>query len=130
MRIAVPTNDGITVSPHFGRSAGFLVFEIEERRIKSREMRTNQTQHSHAQGACGDHSGGSEVQSHAGILSALAGCDVVICSGMGRRAAEALKAGGITEVVFTAPGPAEETVVTYLAGNLSVSDQHFCQCSH
>lgn len=40
MRIAVPTNDGITVSPHFGRSAGFLVFEIEERRIKSREMRT------------------------------------------------------------------------------------------
>lgn len=130
MRIAVPTNDGNTISPHFGRSAGFLVFEIEDQRIKSREMRTNQSQHSHAQGACGDHPGPSEAHSHAGILGVLAGCDVVICSGMGKGAADALRSGGITEVRFTEPGPAEEKVIAFLAGNLPAADQHFCQCSH
>jgi hypothetical protein len=67
-------------------------------------MRTNQSQHSHAQGACGDHPGPSEAHSHAGILGVLAGCDVVICSGMGKGAADALRSGGITEVRFTASG--------------------------
>ena len=29
MKIAVPTNDGVTMSHHFGRSAAFLVFDVE-----------------------------------------------------------------------------------------------------
>ena len=130
MRIALPTNDGESVSPHFGRSAGFLVFEVEEGQVKSREMRPNQMQHSHDQGACGSHSAGQEPHSHAGILSALAGCDVVICAGMGWRAAEALKSGGIGEIAITTPRPAEEAVAAYLAGTLDLADQGFCRCSH
>ena len=50
MRIAVPTNDGASISEHFGRSASFLIFEIENGQIKSRELRTNGAKHSHAQG--------------------------------------------------------------------------------
>jgi len=130
MKIAVPTNDGTSVSPHFGRSAGFLVFDIEDGRIRGREMRSNPVQHSHAQGTCDHGSNGSESHNHAGILSALAGCDVVICAGMGWRAAEALKSGGITGVVFAAPGPAEEVVTAFLAGKLAETDQTFCRCSH
>ena len=130
MRIAVPTNDGTTLSPHFGRSAGFLVFEITDGRIESREMRTNQQPHEHAQGACGGHTGGGEAHNHGSILAALAGCDVVICAEMGARAAEALRSGGITKVVFTEPGPAEETVTAFVAGKLIAADQSFCQCSH
>lgn len=130
MRIAVPTNDGTTISPHFGRSAGFLVFEVGERRIQSREIRKNQFQHSHAQGTCGESSGGSEPHNHAGILSTLTGCDVVICAGMGARAADALKSVGITDVVFALPGLAEDTVIAYLNGSLTVTPPRFCQCSH
>ncbi|MBZ5584551.1 MAG: iron-molybdenum cofactor biosynthesis protein [Acidobacteriia bacterium] len=130
MRIAVPTDDGTSVSPHFGRSAGFLVFEVEEGRIKGREMRSNQMRHSHEQGACSHESGGSEPPSHAGIVAALAGCHVVICAGMGWRAAEALKSAGIAEIRFATPGPAEETVAAFLAGDLPAADQRFCRCSH
>ncbi len=130
MRIAVPTNDGISISAHFGRSEGFLVFEIEDGRIRGREMRSNTMQHSHEQGACDHGSGGSEPHSHASILSALSGCDVVICAGMGWRAAEALKSGGIAEVVFAAPGLAEETVTAFLAGTLTAQEQSYCRCSH
>ena len=39
MRIAVPTNDGTSISEHFGRSAAFLIFETENGKIKSRSQR-------------------------------------------------------------------------------------------
>lgn len=130
MRIAVPTNDGKSISEHFGRSAAFLIFETENGQIKSREMKTNGAQHSHAEGNCAHHSAGSESHSHAGILTALDGCQVVICAGMGSRAVEALKAGGVSQIVVTAPGSAEETVTTFLAGKLTTETSNFCRCRH
>ena len=39
MRIAIPTNDGASISEHFGRSAAFLIFEIENGQIKRRDSR-------------------------------------------------------------------------------------------
>jgi predicted Fe-Mo cluster-binding NifX family protein len=130
VRIAVPTNNGTSISEHFGRCAAFLIFEIEDNRIQARERRTNGMQHSHGQGNCGHGSAGSEAPSHRAILSALAGCDVVICAGMGWRAAEALKSGGITEVVVTEPGPAEEAVGAYLTGSLTTRPEALCRCLH
>ena len=130
MRIAIPTNDGTSISEHFGRSAAFLIFEAENGQIKSREMKTNGAQHSHAQGNCTGGSAGSAQHSHQGILSALDGCEIVICAGMGQRAAEALKAGGVTQIVVTAVGPAEEAVSTYLAGKLIPQTESFCRCHH
>ena len=59
MRIVVPTNDGTSISEHFGRSAAFLIFEAENGQIKSREMKTNGAQHSHTQGNCTAGSAGS-----------------------------------------------------------------------
>ncbi|MCL5744849.1 MAG: NifB/NifX family molybdenum-iron cluster-binding protein, partial [Acidobacteria bacterium] len=96
MRIAVPTNDGKSISEHFGKSAGFLVFEVENDQVKNREMRTNEMQHSHEQGACHHAARPGGPHSHASLVSTLAGCEVVLCAGMGQRAADALKSSGIT----------------------------------
>jgi predicted Fe-Mo cluster-binding NifX family protein len=52
----------------------------------------------------------------------------VICAGMGSRAAEALKANGVAQIVVTAPGPAEETVSAFLAGKLTRKTDSFCAC--
>ena len=128
MRIAVPTNDGTSISEHFGRSAAFLVYETENGQIKSRAMKTNGAHH--AQGACGQHSTESQPHSHSGIVAALKGCEVVICAGMGSRAAEALKANGLTQIVVTTPGPAEEVVSAFLAGKLTSHAGSFCACRH
>jgi predicted Fe-Mo cluster-binding NifX family protein len=130
MRIAIPTNDGTSISEHFGRSAAFLIFETEEGKIKSHEMKTNGQQHSHAQGGCDHGSTESSQHSHQGILSALDGCAIVICAGMGQRAAEALKGGGVTQIVVTTVGSAEEAVGTFLAGKLTSSTKSFCHCKH
>jgi predicted Fe-Mo cluster-binding NifX family protein len=49
---------------------------------------------------------------------------------MGSPAAEALKAGGVTEIVVTTAGPAEEIVSAFLAGKLTRKAERFCACRH
>lgn len=130
MKIAIPTNDGTTISGHFGRSAAFLIFEVEDGTVTSRELRPNGQQHEHTQGSCGNHSHTHAEHSHAGILSALEGCQLVLCAGMGRRAADDLKAAGMT-VLFTNSGqPAEALVGQYVRGELATTRHGACQCSH
>ena len=129
MRIAVPTNDGTLISEHFGRSAGFLIFETENGKIKNRRLKSNVGKHSHARGEHKDPSTGVHSHDHAGILTTLEGCETVICAGMGHGAAEALKGRGM-QIVFAAPGPADETVAAYLGGKLSAKEAGFCRCGH
>jgi predicted Fe-Mo cluster-binding NifX family protein len=128
MKIAVPTDDGVTLCAHFGRSSAFLIFELENGQITKRETRRNGGCHTEGQGEC--QHGGGEDHSHGGIVTTLAGCDVVLCGGMGRRAADALKAGGISAVPVSASGSAEELVAAYAAGSLITSADSFCRCSH
>jgi predicted Fe-Mo cluster-binding NifX family protein len=129
MRIAVPTNDGTSISDHFGRSAAFLIFETENGQIKSRRLKSNVGKHSHPRGEHKDPSTNTHPHDHAGILTTLEGCELVICIGMGHRAAEALKGRGM-QIVFAAPGPADETVAAYLSGNLSAKEAGFCRCEN
>jgi len=130
MKIAVPTNDGTTVSRHFGRSAAFQVFEVQNGKITGREMRRNDAQHKHEQGDCGHHHQDSGPHSHAGIVSILAGCEIVICGGMGWRAAEALQSAGIVPVVGPVEGSAEGAVMAYLNGELAADPDAICRCGH
>ncbi len=39
MKIAFPTNDGVTIASHFRRSCEFKIFDIEGRRILKTELR-------------------------------------------------------------------------------------------
>ncbi len=129
MKIAVPTNDGFSMAEHFGRSSAFLVFDVEDGEISGCESRVNTGCHSHAEGSCniGDP---SAPDHHAAMAESLKGCDTVLCLGMGRGAADALKAGGISPIAVAAVGPAEAIVSFYLAGKLKPETAEFCHCSH
>ncbi len=126
MKIAVPTNDGATLSQHFGRSAAFLMFEVEDGRITSQELRANPPHPSGEGGASGHEGGGHH---HNAMVAVLAGCDTVLCGGMGWRAAEALKAAGISAVSVAASGPAAEIVAAYVAGALVPASESLCRCN-
>ena len=130
MKIAVAALDGRTVSPHFGRSACFIVFEEKEGKIVSREVRDN-TYTPHAKGECsGEHAAGSQHEpshGHAGILAALHDCEAVICRGMGWRAAEDLGGQGIKALVTDAEGTPDELVKAFLSGSLATGPG-FCRC--
>jgi predicted Fe-Mo cluster-binding NifX family protein len=129
MKIAVPTNDGVTMSHHFGRSEAFLVFDIMDNSIKNRETRSNAGRCSHGPQQAHGEECQSGAHSHAGVGSVLTDCELVICTGIGDGAAQALQARGI-KVMLTGSGagPAEEAVRAYLAGTLVETFASSCGC--
>lgn len=135
MKIAVATADGVSISQHFGQSTGFIVFEVEGKGVKHRESRTNE-QTPHAQGICqhghdqpqGQH--GQGAHNHAGILTMIGDCEVVLCGGMGGGAAQALRQAGIRPVILPMAGSADDVVSQYLNGTVREVESGFCQCQH
>ena len=67
------------------------------------------------------------AHSHADIVEALRGCDVLLCQGMGWRAAEELQRSGIEPIVFSGEMTPEEAVAGYLSGSLKATGT-FCRC--
>ncbi len=130
MRVAVATDDGTHVSMHFGRSAGFLVFDVEGEKVSHVELRSN-NHSAHAQGQCdhGSHQPGQSGHSHSGLVGLLEGCETVLCGGMGAGAAQALTASGIRPVIVRTAGTAAEIVSLFARGELPSAPTGFCGCS-
>jgi predicted Fe-Mo cluster-binding NifX family protein len=127
VKIAIASDDGISLSSHFGRCRSFLVYDVDGGKITGLEVRTNGFT-AFAKGECD----GQEVHlhaphNHADIVEALRDCRVVLCGGMGWRAAEEFQSRGIQPLVVKFPGPAAEAVAAYLAGTLP-SVIPFCRC--
>jgi predicted Fe-Mo cluster-binding NifX family protein len=135
MKIAVASTDGVSVSQHFGQSAGFIVFDIEGASIKSHEWRpADQSPHSagicqHEQGEAASHQGGS-AHDHAGFMTLIHDCETILCGGMGAGAAQAMVQYGFRPVVVPVSGTAEKVVAQYLEGAIVGSESPSCQCHH
>ena len=130
MKVAVATTDGVVFSQHFGQSAGFVVFEIEGKVLKSRELRTNDRT-PHAQGLCkGEHGHGHGAHSCGSIADLLRDCDAVLCGGMGAGAANALTQQGIQPLVLPLACSADEAISHYLNGTAQAQPAGFCNCHH
>lgn len=126
MKIAVASSDGIHISPHFGRSSHFLVFDVEGGKIVGKELRSN-TFTAHARGEChGDGQHDRSGHNHAPIVEALGDCGVVLCYGMGWRAAEALGQAGIQPYVLGEQSTPECAVALFLDGKLQPASQGSC----
>ena len=128
MKIAVASSDGASVSSHFGRSTCFIVYDVADQKIAGHQVRQN-TYTAFAKGECHGHASGHRdlPHSHADIVAALRDCDVLLCQGMGWRAADELQRGGIQPVVFAGEMTPEEAVQGYLSGSLKAGGG-FCRC--
>ncbi len=116
MKIAVASDDGKIISAHFGRTKGFLIFDIENGEIKSREYIPN-TFTGHARGLYekGLH---HQYDTHAVIIENLKDCKAVISHGMGRRLYDDLTSAGI-EVYVTDETDVDKAIELYLKGELT-----------
>jgi predicted Fe-Mo cluster-binding NifX family protein len=132
MKIAVPTNDGLLISAHFGKSSGFLVFEVQDGRVTASDTRPNGGCHPHEEHdhACHSNEQAAHPDHHAGIVATLSGCDLVLCGGIGARAVQALASGGIRTVFVSETGSAIDIVEAYVAGRLQPKASGACQCNH
>ncbi len=134
MKIAVASDDEISIASHFGRCGGFIIFEKENDGVRKLEYRTNsfghhqhgQHNHEHEEG---QHQHGEGHHSHDGFIGALSDCQVIICRGMGRRAVIDLAANGIKPAIISADISAQEAAAMYARGQLDSSGESSC-CSH
>lgn len=123
MKIAAITEDGTTISQHFGRAPLYLVITVEDGKVVSKETRAKAGHHTfaahHEQLAPGERHGydaGSQVR-HASMMETIADCQVLIAGGMGWGAYEGLKNQNIQAIV-TDVETIDEAVKLYLKDKL------------
>jgi len=124
MKIAAISDDGVTISQHFGRAPLYVVLTVEEGKIVSKEKRDKTGHHTfaahHPDLATGERHGydsGSQVR-HASMAETISDCQVLLAGGMGWGAYESMKSYNI-EPVVTDVKSIEEAVQLYLDGKLA-----------
>ncbi len=109
MKIAAITEDGLTISQHFGRAPYYMVFNIEDGKIVSHEQREKMghshfSNESHNEENHHDHSQGhgfdpAAQTRHVKMLEAISDCEVLLAGGMGNGAYASLKAANIKPIL-------------------------------
>lgn len=120
MKIAVATENGSTVSQHFGRAPSYAVLTVVDGRVTDRELRPKAGHQAYA--------GGPEPpprEKHAAMVTAITDCSAVIAGGMGPGARHAIQAAGIT-VVLTGITDADTAAIGYAAGELAGEPDRTC----
>ena len=124
MKIAIVTDDGKTISRHFGRATHYLVVTAEDGKIIERELREKLGHQHFSSEEHGHHEHGSDHGPHAGnhdrhvsMVQAIADCQVLLCGGMGMGAYESVRQLNITPYV-TDETDVDSAVQTFLQGNL------------
>jgi predicted Fe-Mo cluster-binding NifX family protein len=126
MKIAVISDDGVSVSQHFGRAAYYYVFSIENGNIATREQRPK-LGHSHFSGQT-DQANQNQPHSHHGddpaaqsrhiqMAETISDCEALIAGGMGRGAYNSLLGVKIKPII-TDIESIEEAVQAFIQGTI------------
>ena len=126
MKIAAVSEDGVTISQHFGRAPFYVVVTVEDGKIVGREKR-DKMGHNQFSGETHEEVHGADPRGHgfdpaaqdrhARMVTAIADCEVLLARGMGAGAYESMKQANIRPVV-TDVANIDEAVQAYLAGSL------------
>ena len=106
MKIAVITEDGKTISQHFGRAPYYMVLTIEDGKIVNREMRDKmghthfqEQAHSEESHGAGHGMDTASHNKHISMAQAIDDCKALLCGGMGMGAYESMRQLNIQPVV-------------------------------
>jgi predicted Fe-Mo cluster-binding NifX family protein len=118
MKIAVASDDGVSLAAHTGRCLRLVVFDVGADGASREEDRPNVFT-AHALGECSGepHVAGGAHHSHSGLIGALSDCSALITRGLGRRLMGDLNAAGI-EVCVCSVDRVDEAAALYAQGKL------------
>jgi len=131
VKIAIPSDDGRRISPHFGRCCFFIIYEIEGKRVKSRTVREN---------VCCPHRSNicpkavsfqtrefiERIRNE--VVSEILDCQVMLGRYMNQSAIDNLKSHNI-KVILVDEKDADIAIEKYLLGILvEIQNQQFCMC--
>ena len=124
MKIAVISDDGNTISQHFGRAPLYTVVTVEDGKIVSKENRAKAGHHTFAGGEHPEthhgerHGYDTGAQSrHAAMAQSIDDCQVLIAGGMGGGAYNNLRGLNIEPIVTDVLG-IDQAAALYLKGEL------------
>jgi len=100
LKIAIPTNDGTTISRHFGQAKAFLIVTLADGEIIEQELRrlpdTGEDDHHHEHNHDHEHGHGEGGNpAHMAKFDYLKDCQFLIGGGMGQPAVQRLNNMGV-----------------------------------
>jgi predicted Fe-Mo cluster-binding NifX family protein len=107
MKIAFATEDGKTVSAHFGKAPYYIVVQVSEGKVVAQEMRAKAYHGNHQEYG----------HNHADMFTCIADCQVLVVGGMGTPAHQAALAHGL-KVIATGQRDIAAAIEAYLNGTL------------
>ena len=90
MKIAIPTNDRVSITKRTGRTKEFAVYEIANGAVINTQYHTNP--HTHEDH---NHDHGEHTHSHAEITDLLSDCDLMVVQMVGNHMKRDLDAGAL-----------------------------------
>jgi Uncharacterized conserved protein len=124
MKIAFATDDGKTISTHFGRASHYLVVTIEDGKDIRHEMR-DKLSHQHFANEAHTHEVGqphgfdpASQDRHVRMAEAIRDCEAMLCRGMGRGVYESMRSLNIRPIL-TDIADIEEAVKAYVDGSVT-----------
>jgi predicted Fe-Mo cluster-binding NifX family protein len=128
MKIAVVTDDGTTVSRHFGRARFYAVFSIEDQRVLGKEMldRADTLQpvdeHEARQGLTGEidchGTGTAAAAAHLRMVQPIEDCEALLTRGMSWSARDCLLGAGVRPILTDIEN-LDDAVAAYLDGSIA-----------
>jgi predicted Fe-Mo cluster-binding NifX family protein len=128
VKIAIATNDGETVSRHFGRARSYLVATVRYGKVVAQELRPKAGHDDFGGRGNGTHEvgrprgyGHGATDKHRAMTDPIRDCNVLIAGGMGQGAWEAVHAIGI-EPVMTDERDVSRAIERFIRGDLPSRD--------
>jgi predicted Fe-Mo cluster-binding NifX family protein len=126
VKIAAISDDGETISRHFGRASLYVVAEVKDGQLATMETRPKSGHHSfaghghsphtHTPGERRGYGRGAQAR-HTAMMETISDCQVLLVGGMGWGAYEAVHSAGI-EPILTDVSDIQEAVRLYAMGEL------------
>jgi predicted Fe-Mo cluster-binding NifX family protein len=125
MKIAAVSEDGVSISQHFGRAPFYTVVTVEDGKIISHEQReklghahfAGEGHEEHGSGSRGHGLDPASQDRHVRMAASIADCQVLLARGMGAGAYQSLERAGIRPIL-TDISSIEDAVEAYLAGRI------------
>jgi predicted Fe-Mo cluster-binding NifX family protein len=124
MKIAVISDDGKTISQHFGMASLYVVYTVENGKVVNKETRPKMGHQHFAAGEAHSHKEGekhgydADAQSKHGMMAQpLSDCQVLLAGGMGWGAFDSMKSFNV-EPIITEVSDIEQAVKLYIEGKL------------
>jgi predicted Fe-Mo cluster-binding NifX family protein len=133
LTIAIATDDGITMSSHFGRAHLYEVLTFVDGKVTKREQREKAGHHSFTGGDGGhthhddeQYNHEEHKQKHQTMVSPVLDCQAVVVSGMGQGTVEHLRSANLLPIL-TGLHTINDVIAAVAAGSLESDSRRIHQ---